>query len=389
MLYRAIRPKISTFTTRFRYLKRISLPYGVAYHHPISSIKFSSSSNNPPTSNPNSTPGNKTNNTAPHNTHPINTPIPMAKAQLTDADRARVQARNDAMSKALGTIEPYDPDRVREALLAVARDHPVDDALREAYADELLRGMAASEPLDNLERALACPLLAPGAPWGLAVYRVAYSGGEGADEAWRRMVELIRDSVREDLDMRGRLDLWPRHRLVVVDDRDRFDGASPDRVREDFVKWAREEFRRNQREEPVMEDEMARLYPTGPLEEWAGTRYNFCLVVDDICLESLEHMSDPVVKLVRKDWAPYEPELGEDEDYGDNPGWEGGVSNNEFEDVGWMYMNLSDYVDIQNSLDDPHDWEDDYVRPPLMRWRDDFEKTAPGFWRRGGKSDGE
>jgi valyl-tRNA synthetase len=301
-----------------------------------------------------------------------------------------MQARVDATREAMGAIESYDADRVREALLAVARDHPVDDAVREACAAEVLRGMAASEPLDGLEDALACPLLAPGrAPWGLAVYRVAY-GGAGADAAWRRMLDLIGAKVREDLEMMDRLDLLPRHRLVVVDDRARFDGASPDRVREHFTEWAEEELRRNWREEPVTDDEIARWYPTGRLDQYAGTRYNFCLLVDDICLESLEKMSGPVVKLVRKDLALDEPELGvgEDGDDGDDPGWEGGVTNGEFEDVGWMYMHLSEYVDVQNNLHEPDNWVDDYVRPPLMHWPDDFE-TAPGFWRRGGKSDSQ
>lgn len=33
---------------------------------------------------------------------------------------------------------------------------------------------------------------------------------------------------------------------------------------------------------------------------------------------------------------------GSDADDG-NPDWEGGVTNNEFEDVGWMYMQGCDY----------------------------------------------
>ncbi|KAI2780881.1 hypothetical protein F4815DRAFT_468186 [Daldinia loculata] len=36
----------------------------------------------------------------------------------------------------------------------------------------------------------------------------------------------------------------------------------------------------------------------------SGTRYNYCLVVDDVCLESLEKMHGGVVKLLRKDFLP-------------------------------------------------------------------------------------
>ena len=118
----------------------------------------------------------------------------------------------------------------------------------------------------------------------------------------------------------------------------------------------------------------------------AGTRYNFCLLVDDICLESLEKMCNPVVKLVTKYWTAGEQDLEcEEEDEGENPGYEGGVSNREFEDVGWMYKNVYEYVDIQNDFHDPWNWADDYIRPPLMGWESEFQ-SAPGFWRRKGKS---
>lgn len=57
-------------------------------------------------------------------------------------------------------------------------------------------------------------------------------------------------------------------------------------------------------------------------------------------------------------------EKEEEEGEGANPGWEGGVTNSEFEDVGWMHMDVGGYVDVQNRLCDGYFWGDDYVRPP-------------------------
>jgi len=43
--------------------------------------------------------------------------------------------------------------------------------------------------------------------------------------------------------------------------------------------------------------------------EWGlGARCNFCLFVDDLCLESEERRDQPVVKLLWKPWGPLAPE---------------------------------------------------------------------------------
>lgn len=140
------------------------------------------------------------------------------------------------------------------------------------------------------------------------------------------------------------------------------------------------------------DDEFAKLETGDGVDKYhsLGARYNFCLLIDDICLESLDKMFSPVMKLVTRNWAAGEQDLeGKGEEEWEDPGYEGGVSNNEFEDVGWMYKDVSEYVDIQESLHDPSNWVDDYKRPPLRSWDDEYE-TAPGFWRRNRKpSDGQ
>ena len=125
-----------------------------------------------------------------------------------------------------------------------------------------------------------------------------------------------------------------RHQLVVMDDRQQLQGATTDQVREHFDKWTVDELRRNWREQPVPKEKFAKFVADNEMDH-AGLRYNFCLLADDLCLESLDKMPGrPVVKLVSKHWAPYaEDELDQlqcDLDDGpeeDIPSWEGGVSN--------------------------------------------------------------
>lgn len=298
---------------------------------------------------------------------------------LTGDERARVKAYLDAGRKAMAEITENDLDRIREARAAVMQAHPIDAALREKYSAELLKSMA--DPLDGMDKALNCPFLKPDAPWGLVVYRGSYSD----DAAWEHMLAQINENLKESLEINDRQALLARHQLVVMNDRSQFDGATPDQVREHFSKWAVDELRLNWRDQPIPDDQVAEIEAGDGMVYSAGTRYNFCLLVDDVCLESLAKMSSPVVKLVKKHWVPDEQDLGEKEGEGDNPGWEEGVTNNEFEDMGWMYIYISDYMDIQNSLYEGDNWADDYIRPPLMRFESEFE-TAPGFWRRNRKS---
>ncbi|KAH7317109.1 hypothetical protein B0I35DRAFT_479884 [Stachybotrys elegans] len=285
---------------------------------------------------------------------------------LTDEDRARAQAYLDAMQKAMASIPEYDPDKVKAALEEVAKAHPIDDELREAYSAELEAKMA--DPLTVLDER---SFLKPDAAWGLVVYRVSYSD----DAAWDRMVSSLRQDIDSSLAKYQQLQpqLSSRHQLVLMDDKAKFQGASLETIRRHFTDWCVNELRRNWR------SGLAPATDSTDYLERAGPRYNFCFLVDDICLESLEKMDNPVVKLVSRDWTPDsqddEPEEEERLD------WEGGETNSEYEDVGWMYVNAYEYVDVQNQLRDGGDWADMYVRPPLMRFEDDFDQ-APGFWRR-------
>ncbi|KAL4976407.1 hypothetical protein BDW66DRAFT_134907 [Aspergillus desertorum] len=125
-----------------------------------------------------------------------------------------------------------------------------------------------------------------------------------------------------------------------------------------------------------------------PLEGFMGTRYNFCLFVDEICLESLDETPRrPVVKILLKDSEKPTPE-----DYHSNVyslcakhGYEDGITNDPEEDVGWMYMEVYNYVEWFNRFVEPWNWVDWYRRPPHLA---DYaslpglNSMLPGGWRK-------
>ncbi|KAH3911877.1 hypothetical protein HBH56_129790 [Parastagonospora nodorum] len=299
---------------------------------------------------------------------------------LTNADRAHVWAYMDELQNAMAAITEFDPDKVTAARDAVAKAHPISKDLWQAYSAEQEAEMV--EPLKELSNST---FLKSDAPWGLAVYRVSYND----DAAWDRMLSVLRQNIESSLAMQRQAqpDLCSRHSLVVMDDASKFQGAGPEKIREHFNSWAVDELQHEWRadREPATKDEIITGTSAGSANyhlSYAGPRYNFCFLVDDICLESLEKMALPVVKLVSRDWAPEsEQDEAEEDEEEEKLDWEGGETNGEFEDVGWMYVDACDYIHVQNQLLEDDFWSELYVRPPLMRFVSDFNE-APGFWRR-------
>ena len=74
-------------------------------------------------------------------------------------------------------------------------------------------------------------------PWGFVVYRCSYRD----NSQWQRMVRLITSSVEESLTLNRRIDLLSRHRLTIMDDATRFDGATSHMVRDHFQSWVSSE----------------------------------------------------------------------------------------------------------------------------------------------------
>lgn len=226
----------------------------------------------------------------------------------------------------------------------------------------------------------------PDLPWGFSVYRCRYKD----DKAWGRVLQQLQEAVQESLE-EDAPELIPHHQLVINDDATKFDGATSHEIRDHFNVWVEEQLQQvvisPEKLQMAMPERLQRtmpeeLYP-GP-EYSFGARFNFALFVDDICLESLEHMSSPVVKILYKQWGNLAPD---ERNYQIHPDWHDGTTEMDEEDVGWMYMKTGEYVELYDKCEWSHlsIWHSFYLMPPQMddqlieSWGDRSE--LPGFWR--------
>ncbi|KAL2801093.1 hypothetical protein BJX66DRAFT_331278 [Aspergillus keveii] len=212
-----------------------------------------------------------------------------------------------------------------------------------------------------------------GTTWGFAVYRCTYGNNE---RRWQRMVQLIQTEVQASLTLNRRLDLMAgRHQAIFIEDAARLNGATSHIVRDHFQSWVENQL-------GAQNGGAGCESPAADLElkvRGLAPRYNFCLFVDEICLESLDYMSMPVVKVLCR----FSGVRGENErEYTIYPGYEDGETEEDEEDVGWMYREVVDYCGIYVRLMEATDWYEEYVRPPGLMFCD--EDGFPGFWRKKG-----
>ncbi|KAM5438562.1 hypothetical protein MferCBS31731_004853 [Microsporum ferrugineum] len=147
-----------------------------------------------------------------------------------------------------------------------------------------------------------------------------------------------------------------------MDDKAKFDGVTSHDIRGHFTSWL-----------------TLVNHPHGKgRERDFGTRYNFCLF-DDICLESVDHMDLPVVELLAKHFGARDPA---ERDYIIHPDYEDGETDNEEEDAGWMYLEVYNYVEMYDLLEETDWWYEQYRRPPLLPY-DSPAHQNPGYWRNG------
>lgn len=208
----------------------------------------------------------------------------MPRRVLTAEERQRVNAFSEALETALSQVNSKDTDGRFRVEAEVEKAHPLSEEVREAWALEKLAQFA--DPLQEVAVQINFGQFKPDAPWGLVVYRTAYSN----DAAWNRMLDELQDSIESlQYEPTPNPELYPRHRFKIMDDQTQFKGATIDALRKKFSAWVRDEYRINCKDDqrPSNEELDADMAGTdGNL--FGGTRYNFFLVVDEICLESLD-----------------------------------------------------------------------------------------------------
>jgi hypothetical protein len=82
-----------------------------------------------------------------------------------------------------------------------------------------------------LDDYLSDPNLKLNIPWGFNIYRNDYSN----DKAWQRMLHLIDETVRNGLEVNNAMDLYPRYKPVLVDNKETVEGATSHDIHHYFI----------------------------------------------------------------------------------------------------------------------------------------------------------
>ncbi|EFR01562.1 hypothetical protein MGYG_04564 [Nannizzia gypsea CBS 118893] len=235
----------------------------------------------------------------------------------------------------------------------------------------------ARQNFEGIAQMLDAVTIKQPATWGFVVYRCSYNN----EDAWQTILQKLREEIVESLELAGREDLLPRHEMIIMDDRAKYEGATSHDIRDHFTSWVFDTLP-SITAIPLTESErqLTLINDTRILgrETEFGTQYTFCLFVDDICLESINYMDPPVIKLLAKHFGALDPS---ERDYIIHPDYEDGETDNEEEDVGWMYFEIHEYVEMYDLLEDGTEWwYEKYRRPPLLPY-DCIADQNPGYWR--------
>ena len=247
--------------------------------------------------------------------------------------------------------------------LATSIDERHAEILNHDPSDEATARRRPME-LDSIVEGLLNDDLQPGAPWGFVVFRTVY--GPESDAPFARMMEQLRD-IDESLSAYKQQYLAPHYELTVIEDEKTLAGADSHTVRNAFRAWVAEDLtpRFKDTEKWGGDSEVRRMLRSNVAmsnPSWTSglyhpatlmpTRWQFCLFVDETCLRSLveaDGSSGPYVKLLTTDWEGDRAETIAE-------GWEDGTTDDENEDVGWMYMDVDEHVETYRNFMDQYSW---------------------------------
>lgn len=213
---------------------------------------------------------------------------------------------------------------------------------------------------------LRSQLLLEAPKWGFAIYR-GVPRGPAEDTAWEKAIQSIQNTVRSELRLS-----YDAEQLIETFDTDTVIDCSPNlvskaNIRAHFSDWVRSDV---QASVPDPRSSRARMAEAGisittmepadvaPIEDLLiyASRWQYCLYLDQCCLDSFISSPWPIVVVIQKCLDP--TWMGEE---GDSPPIEGCT----WHDVGWMYMHIEEYVKFYaSSLQDGGYWMDIYQRPP-------------------------
>jgi hypothetical protein len=196
--------------------------------------------------------------------------------------------------------------------------------------------------------------------WGFVIYRTTYDN----DADWTEFIKRLKFHMHDTFEWVGGQDILDKFSLTIFDDREKFDGASTQAVRQHFQQWSVAAYRDEQRQEADSSDR------TRGTVIGRSPRYRYAIAIDAESLHSVVHEAPAPpeldastkgwVKLIDKSWY-LGRSLGRDpEDY---PAPEGNTES----DVGWMRVTywavMSECYVRSESI---NFWSNSYRRPPQV-----------------------
>ena len=231
----------------------------------------------------------------------------------------------------------------------------------------------------EIEDKLAFLPLRPDTKWGFVIVRAVY--GPSSDAPWAQMLELLRAEISESLTEADHLELLSRHEMTIIEDEATLAGADSSSAaayaaRRAFRAWVADDLPQQLsddyleklgglaqvREQLLSNTKHHANHPLGIMPP----RWRYCIFVDQDCLRSLEggpeepELKDPALKILNADWDGEEAEVPNEEF---TQAWDGGETNDDYEDVGRMWMDMTDYAAKYTQLTSAFGWEEYYERP--------------------------
>jgi len=201
--------------------------------------------------------------------------------------------------------------------------------------------------------------------WGFAIYRCTY----GDDAAWERFKDIIATRAQKEIRELGEPEILDKLELTIFEDREIFDNAKTDFLREHFNQWKRDSLQREQPRTTRSTEVMLEKTP----------RYRYFIRVDREALDSVlgapgNRDAEPGstatgwVHFIDTMWTADMDDVDSDTEEFDMPDLnfepvEGCREGN----VGWMKVATGSIsTELYSLLDDPEMWRVIYKRPPEM-----------------------
>ncbi|KAI7231022.1 hypothetical protein KC330_g6631 [Hortaea werneckii] len=177
--------------------------------------------------------------------------------------------------------------------------------------------------------------------WGFAIYRCTY----GDDAAWDRFTDIITTRAQKEIRELGELEILDKLEWTIFDDREIFDNATTDFLREHFNQWEECQLATVGREALN-----SILYAPGNLDADPGsTATGWVHFIDTLWKAQMNDVDSDTEEFDMPD-LDFEPIEGCRE-----------------EDVGWMKVaTRSICTELYSLLDNPEMWRIIYKRSPEM-----------------------